>query len=76
MSNGALRVRVTAAPVDGAANDAVVRVLADALDVPRSSIEIVRGNRGRNKIVSIQGITREQLVTRLGTRDWGLGNLR
>jgi uncharacterized protein len=63
--NGALRVRVSAAPVDGAANDAVVAVLADALDVPRSFIEIVKGNRSRNKIVSVRGLSREELETRV-----------
>jgi uncharacterized protein len=58
---GALLVRVTAAPVDGAANAAIINVLARAFAVPRSSIDIVKGNRARNKIVSIRGITREQV---------------
>jgi uncharacterized protein len=62
---GALLVRVTAPPVEGAANSAVIDVLADAFDVPRSSIEILSGNRGRNKIVSIRGMSREGLLARI-----------
>jgi uncharacterized protein YggU (UPF0235/DUF167 family) len=65
VSNGALRVRVTAAPVDGAANDAVVRVLAEAFDLPRSAIQIIRGTRSRNKVVAIRGITAELLEERI-----------
>ena len=65
--NGALRVRVAAAPVDGAANDEAISVLSDAFDVPRSSIEIVKGNHSRNKVVAIRGITREVLEERIAT---------
>ena len=43
--DGAVLVRVTAAPADGAANDAVVRALAKALDLPRSEVRLVRGGR-------------------------------
>jgi uncharacterized protein YggU (UPF0235/DUF167 family) len=50
---GVLRVRVTAAPADGAANDAVIRVLAAALQVPRSAIAIVRGSTSRTKLLEI-----------------------
>ena len=52
-----LRVAVTAPPVDGKANDAVVRALANALGVPRGAIEIVRGETGRRKTVRIAGVT-------------------
>ena len=63
--DGALLVRVTAPPVEGAANSAVIDVLAEAFDVPRSAIEIVSGNHGRNKVVSIRGVTRERLLSAL-----------
>ncbi len=55
--DGALRLRVTAAPVDGAANMAVTRLLADLLDVPRGRIEIVGGQSSRRKRVQIGGIS-------------------
>jgi uncharacterized protein len=50
-----LRVAVTAPPVDGAANAAVIDALADACGVRRSAVTIVRGERGRKKTVEIVG---------------------
>jgi uncharacterized protein (TIGR00251 family) len=52
-----LRVAVVAPPVDGKANEAVVRTLAEALGVPRSSVKIVRGETGRRKTVRVHGVT-------------------
>jgi uncharacterized protein (TIGR00251 family) len=60
-----LRVSVSAAPVDGKANDAVIRTLAEALDVPRSAIEIVRGETNRRKTIRIRGLALDRL------RQWG-----
>ena len=51
--NGELEVAVSAPPVDGAANEELVRVLAEHFDVPKSSIEIARGASGRSKLVRI-----------------------
>ena len=53
----ALEVRVAAAPADGAANDQVIRLLAKALEVPRSSVAIVSGAASRHKMVEIIGAT-------------------
>lgn len=53
LRDGALVVRVTAAPVEGAANDALVRLLAEALGLPRSAVAIEAGRRSRRKIVSV-----------------------
>jgi uncharacterized protein (TIGR00251 family) len=52
---GRLVVRVTAPPVDRAANEAVVRLLAEWLDVPRAAVRIVGGETGRTKVVEIAG---------------------
>jgi uncharacterized protein len=49
----ALTVRVTAAPEDGRANDAILTLLAKALGRPRSALTLVRGASGRDKIVRV-----------------------
>jgi len=54
--DGALRVRLAAPPVEGAANDELVRLLARVLGVPRSAVRIVAGERGRTKIVEVEGV--------------------
>lgn len=51
----ALRIRITAPPVDGAANTALCRFLADLFDVPRSAISVESGETGRRKTVRIRG---------------------
>ena len=57
-----LRVAVTAPPVDGAANAAVVEAVAAAFGVRRSAVEIARGAQGRRKTVRIAGATRAALA--------------
>jgi uncharacterized protein len=54
--NGALRVRVTAAPSDGAANAQVVELLAESLGVPRGAVHIVAGTASRLKVVHVDGV--------------------
>jgi uncharacterized protein len=54
--DGILLVRVTAPPVDGAANEALVRLLAKALDVPRGSVRIASGATARMKVLEVTGI--------------------
>ena len=61
-----LAVRVTAPPVEGAANVAVTKLLADALDVPLSTVNVLRGERGRDKLVRIKGLTSAEARARLG----------
>lgn len=51
----ALKIRLHAPPVDGAANEALIEFLADALDVPRSTVHIERGHTGRSKEITIRG---------------------
>ncbi len=66
LAGGVLRIRLTAPPVENRANEALVRFLAGVLDVPRACVEIVAGDRGRNKIVRVRGITAAELSARLG----------
>jgi uncharacterized protein YggU (UPF0235/DUF167 family) len=65
MGGSAVRVRVTAAPVDGEANEAVRQVLARALDVSRARVEIVRGRTARTKQLRIVGLTTSEVLARL-----------
>jgi uncharacterized protein (TIGR00251 family) len=53
---GALVVRLTAPPVEGRANEALARILAEALGVAPSAVRLVRGESGRDKLVSVAGI--------------------
>jgi uncharacterized protein len=62
----AIRLRLTAPPVDGAANEALIRFLAASLNVPRSAVELVSGRTGRNKLVAVAGISVEEAARRLG----------
>lgn len=64
--DGALSVRVTAAPVDGRANAAVGSLLAAVLGVRTSDVEIVRGAAGRDKYVRVAGLTLDDVIRRLG----------
>lgn len=61
----ALKVRLTAPPVDGEANEACIKFLAQWLGVPKSSVEIITGHTGRNKIVLARGIDKEQLLQKV-----------
>ena len=60
--NGSLRVRIAAPPVDGAANDELVRVLAKTFSVPRREVSIISGQSGRLKQVRIAGVNAEALI--------------
>jgi uncharacterized protein (TIGR00251 family) len=55
--DGALRARVTAPPVDGQANAALVKLLARALGVPKSRVRVIRGQSARDKVVRVDGLT-------------------
>lgn len=63
--HGILRVRVAAPPVEGAANAAVVALVARALSIAPSTVSVVRGVRGRDKLVRVAGLTEADVRTRL-----------
>jgi hypothetical protein len=62
---GELRIRVTAPPVDAAANEALVRLLAERLDCARGRIELVRGHKSRHKVVKLHGFTPEEVLQKI-----------
>ncbi len=64
--NGAVKIALTAPPVEGAANRALVAFLAKVLDVPRSSVTLLAGETSRNKIVLVDGIAVVKAVEALG----------
>jgi uncharacterized protein (TIGR00251 family) len=66
---GAVRVRLAAPPVEGAANRALVEYLADLLGVPKRDVTIARGERGRQKLVQVRGLTPTELRRRLAAPD-------
>lgn len=67
----ALRVRLTAPPVEGAANAALITFLAEVLGVPRRDVRLVSGQTARRKVVAVAGVTAEEMqerLTRVGAR--------
>ena len=61
-----LRIKVTAPPVDAAANEALLKILAQQLHCPRNRVDLVRGHTSRHKTVRLYGLTAEEVVDRLG----------
>lgn len=61
----AVRIRLTAPPVNGAANEELLRFLAEKLSVPRSAVRLISGKTSRSKVVSVGGIDLEQARLRL-----------
>jgi uncharacterized protein (TIGR00251 family) len=63
--DGALLVRLNAAPVEGAANAELIKVLSDALGVPRRAVSITVGERSRRKTVLIRGVTANEIAKKI-----------
>ena len=63
VEGGALRVKLTAPPVEGAANAALLELIAEWLGVRRSAVSIVGGDKARNKLVRVNGVTRKDIET-------------
>jgi uncharacterized protein (TIGR00251 family) len=61
-----LRIKVTAPPVDAAANEALVKLLAQQLHCPRNRVDLVRGHTSRHKTVKLYGLTAEDVAAKLG----------
>jgi uncharacterized protein YggU (UPF0235/DUF167 family) len=61
---GVLQARVSAPPVGGAANAALVKLIADELDVARNSVRLVAGAAGRQKLIVVEGLSPETITAR------------
>lgn len=61
----ALKVSLTAPPVEGRANEACIEFFANVLKVPRSSITIAAGQNSRNKVIRVSGLTSQQVKERI-----------
>ena len=65
LSDGTVKIRLTAPPVEGKANQALIDFLADVLEIPRARIEIVAGTIGKDKLVSILDLDAETVHERI-----------
>jgi uncharacterized protein YggU (UPF0235/DUF167 family) len=64
-ASGILRVHLTAPPVDDAANRALVTLLAERLGLPKRALALARGERGRDKVISVDGASASDLEARV-----------
>ena len=60
-----LKIKVTAPPVDAAANEALVKFLAEKLDCPRGRVELIRGHTSRHKTILLHGLKPEEVFQKL-----------
>ena len=63
--NGFLKIRIQAPPEKGKANQELINYLSSLLDLPKSSITLLRGETSRKKLLLIEGITHEELINRM-----------
>lgn len=68
---GALRVRLAAPPVEGAANRALLALMAEVLDVPRRDLNLAAGERGRRKTLRVRSLSAAEVRQRLARARWG-----
>lgn len=66
--NGALKIKLTAPPVEGEANAALIDFLAPALKITRKDISLVKGSTSRHKLIEIAGLEPDQILGRLGLK--------
>lgn len=64
--DGALKVKLTAPPVEGEANQALINFFARLLKIPRKNIVLIRGETARTKLIEIRGLSKEKLLQTLG----------
>ena len=69
IEDGVLRARVSAPPLDGRANKALRKLIAKRVGVPFSRVELVRGEKSRDKLIAVAGVDAEELARRLAEAD-------
>ena len=67
--DGAVKISLTTPPTDGRANQALIAFLAERLNIPRASIDLIAGATSRTKTLRLTGITAEEAESRLVTAD-------
>ena len=67
VQNGAMKIRLTAPPVEDAANRSVVAFFSSLLDVPKSHCEIRKGSHSRRKVLHVRGVSRDEFLRRLAS---------
>ena len=65
LEDGTVKVRLTAPPVDGKANKALIKYLSGIFEIPRSQIEILSGFKSRNKLLAIRGMDSVEIYNKL-----------
>jgi uncharacterized protein len=65
---GVLHVRVNAPPIDGRANTALIELLSETLDIPKSCLSIKRGAASKNKVIAVLGMTKEEAIPRISSK--------
>jgi uncharacterized protein len=66
-ADGLLQVKVAAPPVKGKANSELIEFLSEALGIRKSSLTILKGLTGHNKVIEIEGLSQEEVIQRLPT---------
>jgi len=64
--DGALKIKLTAPPVDGEANQALIKYLSTWLKIPKKNITLLKGETSRHKLVEIKGIDKNSLLKKAG----------
>jgi len=64
-AGGELKIKVTAPPVDAAANEALIELLAGKLNCARGRVELVRGHKSRHKVLKLHGFTAEEVLRKM-----------
>jgi uncharacterized protein (TIGR00251 family) len=64
-AGGELKIKVTAPPVDAAANEGLLKLLAEKLDCARNRVALVRGHKSRHKVIKLHGFTPEEALQKL-----------
>jgi uncharacterized protein len=64
---GVLHVRVNSPPIEGRANKALIELLSESLDIPKSNLSIKRGETSKNKVVAVIGMTKEEALRRISS---------